>query len=67
MYTSIYLTNRRKGFFFSVPYLEYDFMIAHTIRLNLAVLKTTETSQEHISGGGYGMLVGLQAFIPQFN
>ena len=32
-------------------YLEYDFMIANIVRLNLAVLKISETSHEHISGG----------------
>ena len=40
MHASIYLTNRRKSFFFfRLPYLEYDFMIANIVRLNLAVLK----------------------------
>ena len=37
--------------FISVPYLEYDFMIANIVRLNLALLKISETSQEHTSGG----------------
>ena len=37
--------------YFSVPYLEYDFMIANIVRLNLAVLKRSETSQEDVSGG----------------
>ena len=37
--------------FFRLPYLEYDFMIANTIRLNLAVLKKSGTSQEDTSGG----------------
>ena len=40
-----------KAFFFSVPYLEYDFMIANIVRLKLAVLRISETSQEHTSGG----------------
>ena len=51
MYASVYYTNRRKSFFFSVPYLEYDFMIANIVRLKLAVLRISETSQEHTSGG----------------
>ena len=51
MHASIYLTNRRKSFFFSVPYLEYDFMIANIVRLNLTVLKISKMSQEHTSGG----------------
>ena len=49
MYASIYITNRRKSFFFSVT-LSYDFMIANTVRLNVAVLKISETFQEHTSG-----------------
>ena len=36
---------------FLVPYLEYDFMIAKLVRLNVAVLKISETSQEHNHGG----------------
>ena len=51
MYASIHLTNRRKSFFFSVSYLKYDFMTANIVRLNLAVLKISETSQEHDSAG----------------
>ena len=35
-----------KASFYSVPYLEYDFMIPHIARLNLAVMKISETSQE---------------------
>ena len=52
MYPSkIYLRNRKKkSFFFSVLYLEYDFMMANIVRLNLAVLKILETSYEHTSG-----------------
>ena len=45
MSASIYLTNRRTSFIFWLPYLEYDFMIANTVRLNLDVLKISETSQ----------------------
>ena len=45
MSASIYLTNRRTSFIFWLPYLEYDFMIANIVRLNLAVLKISETSQ----------------------
>ena len=40
-----------KASFFSVPYLEHDFVIANIGRLNLAVLKISETSQEHNCGG----------------
>ena len=38
-------------FFFQLPNLEYDFMTADLARLNLAILKTLETSQEHTCGG----------------
>ena len=41
----------QKKILFSVHYLEYDFMIANIVRLNLAVLKRSETSQEDVSGG----------------
>ena len=51
MYASIYLTNRRSFFFFRLPYLEYNFMIANLVRPNLAVLKTSETTQGHTHGG----------------
>ena len=40
-----------KTSFYSVPYLEYDFMIASIVRLSLAVLKISETSKEHASVG----------------
>ena len=40
-----------KASFFSVLYLGYHFIIANTIRLNLAVPKISKASQEHISGG----------------
>ena len=40
-----------KSFFFRLPYLQYDFMIANIVRLNLAVLKMSETSHEDASGG----------------
>ena len=36
--------------FFRLPYLESDFMIVNLVRLNLAVLKISETSQEHTPG-----------------
>ena len=39
------------SFFFQLPNLEYDFMITDLARLNLAILKTLETSQEHTCGG----------------
>ena len=51
MHASIYLTNRRRTFFFWLPYLKYDVMIANLVRLNLAVMKTSEASQEHTRGG----------------
>ena len=37
--------------FFQLHYLEYDFMIANLVRLNLTVPKISETSQEHTRGG----------------
>ena len=40
MHASIYLTNRRKTLLFRLPYLE----IANIVKLNLAVLKISETS-----------------------
>ena len=36
---------------FRLPFSEYDFMIAKLVRLNLAVLKISEKSQEHSRGG----------------
>ena len=36
---------------FLVTLSEYNFMIAKLVRLNLAVLKILETSQEHTRGG----------------
>ena len=52
MHASTYITNcRRSFFFFQLPNLGYDFMIADLARLNLAILKTSETSQEHTCGG----------------
>ena len=51
IYASLYLTNRRKKLFLRLPYFEYDFMIANIVRLNLAVLKMSETSHEDASGG----------------
>ena len=50
MFASMYLINHRKRFTFSFPYLQYDFMIANIVRLNLAVLKISETSQEYTTG-----------------
>ena len=59
MYASIYPTICRRHFFFLVTlfhgdiillylhtYLEYDFMMANLVTLNLAVLKIMKTSQE---------------------
>ena len=37
--------------FFRLPYLEYDFVIANLVNLNLAILKISDTSQEHTCGG----------------
>ena len=37
--------------FFQLPYLEHDFMMANLVRLNLAVLKILEISQEHTCCG----------------
>ena len=60
MYASIYPTMCRRRFFFLVTlfhgdiillylhaYLEYDFMMANLVTLNLAVLKILKTSQEY--------------------
>ena len=33
-----------KAYFFRLPYLKYDFMVANIVKLNLAVLKISETS-----------------------
>ena len=49
MYASIYLTNCRKSFFFGSLFKVY--VIANIVRLNLAVPKLSETSQEHTNGG----------------
>ena len=44
MYASIYTSViAEKASFLSLPYLEYHFMIANIVRLNLAVLKISET------------------------
>ena len=37
--------------FFWLSYLEYDFMIANLVTLNLADLEILEISQEHTYGG----------------
>ena len=37
--------------FFWLPYLEYDFMVANLVRLNLVVLEISKTSQEYTPGG----------------
>ena len=42
---------QEKLLLFRLPYLEYDFMIPNIVRLNLAVLKTSEASQENTRGG----------------
>ena len=46
----IHHKSQKKLLFFQLPNLEYDFMIADLARLNLAILKTSETSQEHTCG-----------------
>ena len=64
MYASIYPTICRRCFLFLVTlfhgdiillylhaYLEYDFMMANLVTLNLAVLKILKTSQEYTSSG----------------
>ena len=51
MHASIYLTNRKKSFFFGLPYLEYGFIVGNVVRLNRTVRKTSEASQKHTSGG----------------
>ena len=43
--------SKKKLLFFRLTYLEYNFMTGNLVRLNLAVLKTSETSQEHTCGG----------------
>ena len=42
---------QEKLLLFRLPYLEYDFVIPNIVRLNLAVLKTSEASQENTRGG----------------
>ena len=37
--------------FFRLSYLEYNFMIASLVRLNLAILRISKTFQEHTGGG----------------
>ena len=65
IYASIYLTNCRKSFFYSIPYLEYDFMTANS--------QIKFSCFENIGDvlGTYqwlsALLVKLQAFISQFN
>ena len=39
------------SFFFCLPYLEYNFMIANLVRINLAVLKISEPFQDDSRGG----------------
>ena len=38
-HASICLTNCRRSFFFQLPYLEHDFVLANLVRLNLIFLK----------------------------
>ena len=42
MYASLYLRNRSRSFFFRLTHLEYEFMLASLVRLNLVVLKIWE-------------------------
>ena len=37
--------SQKKLLFFRLPYLQYNFMTANLVRLNLAVLKISETSR----------------------
>ena len=37
--------------FLQLPYLQYCFMIANLVRLNLAIRKKSETFQEYTRGG----------------
>ena len=47
MYASTYLTNRKSSFFFfRLPCLEYLFIIANLVRLNLAVLKISNPRRD---------------------
>ena len=64
MHASIYLTNRRRSFFFSYLFLEHDFMIANLVRLNLICshwgrLRNIAVVECYVSK--------VPAFIPQLN
>ena len=45
IHTSMYPANYRRSIFFRLSYLEYEFMIANLVRLNLVVLKISETRE----------------------
>ena len=63
MHASIYLLNLRKSFF-SVRYLEYDFMIAMVIKFSCCkYVEDVPGTNQWLSA----MLGKLQAFIPQSN
>ena len=44
MHASITSQIAEKGYFYLISYLKYDLMIPNIMRLNLAVLKISETS-----------------------
>ena len=62
-HASIYLTNCRRSFFFSVTLFRAWFYDNQFSKIKFNLLKTLETSQEHTRA----MLVKMQSFIPQFN
>ena len=41
----------KKPSFLRLPYLEYGFIVANVVRLNITVGKISEASQEYTSGG----------------
>ena len=67
VHASICLINCRKNFFFSVTYLEHDFMIANLVRLNLVVLNENIGDLPVVYLWWSAILLKLQPFIPQFN
>ena len=62
-HASIYLTNCRRSFFFSVTLFRAWFYDNQFSKIKFNLLKILEASQEHTRA----MLVKLQSFIPQFN
>ena len=43
--------SQKKPSFLRLPYLEYGFIVANVVRLNITVGKISEASQEYTSGG----------------